>query len=313
MKPFLFLIITLCNFCSLNAQKFYASYHPEYMSNADSADYHFENNRFDLAKPYFEKALAIDDYSFRSKFRLAICHFENGAKKGNDWLAKCAERNWEHIGQQSDKKYREKLKEYPDLVDWQGLDKICEIQYNKLDSQLIKVLIEIDKFDQGCRRGDLTEADYEASDYYDSGMESWDIDSVNLARMEVIFAKYGYPGKDLVGPFLSYTGYLVLQHADHNPSVQESYFEFLKTAAENHQAPKSSVAYLNDRIKVNKGECQDFGTQMGYSEEKSSYFIRPINDIENLDKRRQEYHIMPISEYLENWGLTLSKDDECKN
>lgn len=295
----------------LAAQKFYASNHPDYISNVDSADFYFDLQQYEKAQPYYEKALAVDDYSFLSKFRLAICHFEKRSKQGNTWLAKCSQQNWANICDHADNEYIAQLQNYSELVDWQQMEAICKIQHSKLDSQLMEVLMEIDKFDQGIRRGDLTEEDFKASQYYHSEMGMWEVDSINLKRMTQIFDEYGYPGRDIVGPFLSYTGYLVLQHADQRPDIQEKYFGMLKEAVNNHQVHRYTIAYLNDRIKVNKGECQDFGTQIGYSED-HGYFVRPINDIENLDKRRQEYHIKPINDYLANWGLTLSKEDACK-
>ena len=86
----------------------------------------------------------------------------------------------------------------------------------------------------------------------------------------------------------------------------------MKEAVDSHQVHRYTIAYLNDRIKVNRGECQDFGTQVGYDDERG-YYVQPINDIENVDKRRQEYHIKPINDYLSNWGLEISEKDGCEN
>lgn len=311
MKSILTLIISFFIFSTSTAQKFYSSYHPDYILNIDSADFYFEQNQFEIAKPFFEKALAVHDYSFLSKFKLAVCHFEVNDKTGNDWLAKAAYQNWEHFCKQEDNDYKTQLDKYSDLINWQNLNGICEKRHNDLDSNLMQILTEIDKFDQGIRRGDLTEEDYAASEYYDSEM-GYLVDSVNLNRMMDIFQEHGYPGKDLVGPFLAYTGYLVLQHADLRPDIQEQFYPLLKTAVENHQVPKNTIAYLNDRIKVNRRECQDFGTQMGYDEE-AGYFMQPVTDLKNLNKRRAEYHLPPIEDYLTNWGLTLTEDAECKD
>ena len=311
MKTVIFLILNLAIIYQVFGQKNYSSNDPVYVSNIDTGDSLFEQNQFVRAIPFYQKALEVEDYSFRSKFRLAVCLFESGSKKGNAWLEKCAEQNWEHLYEKEDNEYVQQLEQYQELVNWELLDQICARQFSRLDSPLIKVLLEIDKFDQGIRRGDLTDADYEASEYYSKDMGYTGIDSVNLARMDKIFAEYGYPGKDLVGPFLSYTAYLVIQHADNDVQAQQRYYNLLKVAVENHQTAKYTIAYLTDRINVNSGKCQIFGSQMGYSEE-TGYFIHPIRDIGQVNVRRREYQMEPIENYISGWGLTLKDAKECE-
>ena len=133
MRVLILLFVFFLNIQILSAQKFYASNHPNYISNVDSADYHFENEDYELAKPFFEKALAVDDYSFMSKYRLSICHFEIGDKGGNDWLLKCADRNWEHLYKTEENQYKEELSSYSELINWEKIESICQTRHNQLD------------------------------------------------------------------------------------------------------------------------------------------------------------------------------------
>ena len=65
----LFLITT----CFFNiqigfSQKFYASQHPDYISNVDSADFHFEMKHYEIAKSFYEKVhVVILSFSFSMK------------------------------------------------------------------------------------------------------------------------------------------------------------------------------------------------------------------------------------------------------
>ena len=312
MKKFIFYLIGVLITIQANSQKRYISTDPIYISNIDTADSLFEKNQFEQAVPHYQKAMELEDYSFRSKFRLAICLFEGTSKNGNNWLEKCAKQNWEYLCEKEENEYVQQLEKYTDLINWEKLDQTCEEQLSKIDSPLIKILTEIDRFDQGIRRSDLTDADYEASEFYSKDMGFGEIDSINLARMEKIFDQYGYPGKDLVGRNLSYTGFLVIQHADGDVEAQQRYYNLLKDAVDNHQTAKYTIAYLTDRINVNRGKCQVYGSQMGYDDETGNYFIQPIKDIENVNKRRMEYQMRPLEDYISGWGLTLEDAKECK-
>ena len=59
---------------------------------------------------------------------------------------------------------------------------------------------------------------------------------------------------------------------------------------------KTNIAYLKDRVLVNNGKKQLFGTQF-YTNKKGIFGPRPIKDIKNLNKRRKEYGLPPFSEY----------------
>lgn len=63
----------------------------------------------------------------------------------------------------------------------------------------------------------------------------------------------------------------------------------MQTAAEG-EVEKSSIAYLTDRVRVNRGQPQIYGTQFTIYDN-GEYGPRTIEDVENVDERRREMGI----------------------
>lgn len=74
----------------------------------------------------------------------------------------------------------------------------------------------------------------------------------------------------------------------------------IKAAVKNGDMDGQSYAYLFDRIKVNNGEKQFYGTQFAKVDPLNrTVELAETEDIENLDKRRMEIGMMPIEMYKE--------------
>ena len=65
-------------------------------------------------------------------------------------------------------------------------------------------------------------------------------------------------------------------------------------------ADPNNYAYLYDRVKVNAGEKQSFGTQVTYETETTGRAVPKIGlvDSANVDKLRKEYTLEPLKDYL---------------
>lgn len=123
-----------------------------------------------------------------------------------------------------------------------------------------------------------------------------EIDRKNTARMKEIIKLYGWPGKSLIGMDGATGAWLLVQHADHNVEFQKQALELLKEAVEKEEAEKKALAYLTDRVRVNSGESQVFGTQF-YTNEKGEFGPRPIENPETLDRRRKEFGLNSFFDY----------------
>jgi len=113
-------------------------------------------------------------------------------------------------------------------------------------------------------------------------------DSANLAFVESVFKKYGYPGKSLVGEPTNEAAWYVIQHS----SKINQYMPMIKTAAEKHELPFSLYAKMLDRELMNEGKEQIYGTQAYCGQLKNGKnmgcFIWPIKEAGGVNERRKK-------------------------
>ena len=115
------------------------------------------------------------------------------------------------------------------------------------------------------------------------------IDSINTLTLKSLIDTFGFPTWKLLGVQGSYNAWLIAQHA--KIEFQEWYLEHYEQAvAENNAAP-AYYGYLVDRVRILKRIPQLYGTQF-YG---GSGDYHPIEDIENLNNRRENALLPPIN------------------
>lgn len=141
--------------------------------------------------------------------------------------------------------------------------------------------------------------------YKDYTQEQWHKfqDSVftsDKLRVEAMFDKYGFLGFDKVGKEGSNHFWLLVQHSDKFPQFQKKVLKAMDKEVKKGNADPNNYAYLYDRVKVNAGEKQLFGTQVTYDTETTGRAIPKIGliDSANIDKLRKEYSLEALKDYL---------------
>lgn len=129
-------------------------------------------------------------------------------------------------------------------------------------------------------------------------------------RLEQIFNEHGYPGYDLVGKEGSNNFWLMVQHSDKDIEFQSRVLEKLKIEVEKKNADGSNYGLLTDRVRINEGEKQIYGTQVAYNSWGQAY-PKPLLDSTNVNKRRAEAGLEPIEQYLNM--MTLMHFEMNKN
>jgi len=125
------------------------------------------------------------------------------------------------------------------------------------------------------------------------------IDTANTERMRAIVNRYGWPGPELVGRDGAEAAFLLVQHADH--AFQKEMLPLVQKAYRSGGLSGQSYAFLLDRVLVGEGKPQVYGTQAKRFEEWKGQepALAPIEDEANVDKRRAEVGLPPLSEYRE--------------
>ena len=130
-------------------------------------------------------------------------------------------------------------------------------------------------------------------------MEKWQkADAANQEFAKGVFAKYGYPGYSIVGQKSSHNFWLIVQHCDSDPAFQEKVLEAMKKEVDNRNAKAQDYAYLIDRVKVNTGQLQIYGTQMQLNKDSTSFEPQSLIEPEKVNERRKEVYLLPIEDYI---------------
>ncbi|NBW35656.1 MAG: hypothetical protein EBR30_11700 [Cytophagia bacterium] len=136
-------------------------------------------------------------------------------------------------------------------------------------------------------------------------------DSLNRTKVEIILNKYGWLGKDVIGEDGNTTLFLVIQHS--NIATQEKYLPMIREAVKNGNAKASSLALLEDRIALRQGKRQIYGSQVAWNMITNEYYVLPLDDPDNVDKRRAKVGLQPLSDYLGNFNLKWDAEQYKKD
>jgi hypothetical protein len=123
------------------------------------------------------------------------------------------------------------------------------------------------------------------------------IDDENTARMRAIVRQYGWPAPSLVGRDGAEAAFLLVQHAD--LAFQKEMLPLVEKAYRKGELEGQSYALLLDRVLVGEGKPQVYGTQAKPFKDWEGHepVLEPIEDEANVDKRRAEIGLFPLSEY----------------
>jgi hypothetical protein len=120
-------------------------------------------------------------------------------------------------------------------------------------------------------------------------------DRQNTKRLRELIALFGWPGKSLVGEFGAEAAWILAQHADRDPQFKAECLEKMK-AASLEDVNAKHIAYLTDRVRVNTGQPQRYGTQF-WTDENGVFGPRPLENEEKIEEYRASVGLEPFAEY----------------
>jgi hypothetical protein len=126
-------------------------------------------------------------------------------------------------------------------------------------------------------------------------------DSANLVKVKAILDTHGWLGADVIGAQGNRTLFLVIQHS--NQATQEKYLPMMREAVRNGKAQGSSLALLEDRVALGQGKRQIYGSQISTDMATKLYYVRPLEDPDNVDERRKRVGLQPLAEYVKQWQI----------
>jgi hypothetical protein len=119
----------------------------------------------------------------------------------------------------------------------------------------------------------------------------------NGDRLTEIIDEYGWPTAELVGREAARRAWLVAQHADRQLHLQRRALALMTEAVHAGNGDVAQLAMLHDRILVNEGRPQIYGTQIAGIAD-GAPVAWPCEDPEQLDERRAEVGLEPFATHV---------------
>ncbi|MTB52426.1 DUF6624 domain-containing protein [Lewinella sp. W8] len=125
------------------------------------------------------------------------------------------------------------------------------------------------------------------------------VDHENQELVVSILEKCGMPTLEEVSKKELYTVWLVLQHS--RPQIRAKYFPLIEEAVNRGELGKSQYALMKDRILMDQGEPQLYGSQIKNGE------LYDLQDPETVNERRAEMGLEPLKVYLKRFDINYDE------
>lgn len=198
---------------------------------------------------------------------------------------------------------------------WKKFTNQIKAKKSKYNNDIRLKLLDVQSKDQSIRLiyQELKKTYTDDSDLVKSASEKMkkiDLESVDIVAK--IIDKYGWLGKDKIGKEANETLFLGIQHID-DLVVQSKYLPAIKSAVKKGNAEPWHLAFLTDRILMNQGKKQIYGTQKIITKNPETSYIIPLENPEKVDELRKEIGLDPLNDDLQEDGLSWNLEDYKKD
>jgi hypothetical protein len=192
-------------------------------------------------------------------------------------------------------------------------DKIkkSEAGYDKKLQKELEAIYEEDQYIRSKFSDSVAKYGYQHPEVIRIGYQMYFQDSMDQEKVTKILDERGWIGTDLVGKKANEALFLVIQHAD--LKTQEKYLPLMKDAVKKGNASASGLALLEDRVAIREGRKQIYGSQVGTNTKTNQNYVQPLEDPDNVDKRRATMDLQPISSYLLYFNIIWNVEDYKKH
>jgi hypothetical protein len=298
MKKIIYILFLVLIALNLNAQNY-----DQLIKSADSC---YSVKSYEKSTKYFKKAFKINPEAKKNFYNAACAaSLANDKKNSFKWLTIAIDNGFDNLNHlksdtdldnlHNDKKWIEIIAELQKKTD------IIEANYDK---PLQKELIDIFKEDQEIRNQYVSaqkKYGYQSKETDSLGKIMAFKDSLNLIKITKILDEKGWVGKEKVGQQANQTLFLVIQHSD--LKIQQKYLPMMREAVNKGNASSGSLALLEDRVALREGRKQIFGSQIATNPITKKPYILPLEDADNVDKRRQEVGLETLADYVKYWDI----------
>ena len=132
------------------------------------------------------------------------------------------------------------------------------------------------------------------------GKRLQEVDKANTMDLKALLKVHGWFKVSAFGKQADHNAWLLVQHADHDLEFQKNILEQLESLLKTKDTNPANYAYLYDRVAVSPQQKnklkQRYGTQ-GQCRGEGLWEPHPIEDIDNLDQRRESVGLETMQDY----------------
>ena len=286
-----------------------------YKSFIAEADAFYNNKEYKKSVGKFKEAFKLEQKNSNDFYNAGCSASLSGNKKlAFKWLNLALKNGWSDVRHlkidtdltllHTDKKWGKLVSEMQSVVDKR------EANYDK---PLQAKLLEIYEDDQSIRQQYISaqkKFGHQSRQLDSLGRIILYKDSINLIKITEILNKYGWVGSDKVGEQANQTLFAVIQHSD--LKTQQKYLPMMREAVKIGNANGSALALLEDRVALREGKRQIYGSQIDYDNETNKSYILPLEDPDNVDKRRAEVGLGLLADYVKRWEIIWNVEEYKK-
>lgn len=129
------------------------------------------------------------------------------------------------------------------------------------------------------------------------------VDAKNVARLREIVRQYGWPVQSKFGREGAGAAWMIAQHA--GADVLHEMLPLMKKAAENNELDPALYATSVDRVLLQEGKKQMYGTQFDVANGKCE--PKPIEDPQHVEARRVKMGLPLLQEYASQLCAAYNK------
>jgi hypothetical protein len=134
------------------------------------------------------------------------------------------------------------------------------------------------------------------------------LDEECAATLRSLLARWGWFRRGTWGELADANAWLLAQHADHDVAFQKDVLGMMAPLVESGETRPAHYAYLFDRVAVNEGRPQRFGTQ-GCCTGSGTWAPRTVEEPEGVDERRRAMGMEPLADYVKRASGTCREDE----
>ncbi|MVN88473.1 hypothetical protein GO986_17155, partial [Deinococcus sp. HMF7620] len=121
-----------------------------------------------------------------------------------------------------------------------------------------------------------------------------EVDTESIEWLKMVLRRFGWPSINRSEAQLATNVWLLTQHADRAPALQKCVADLIDQQQSSLREAQH-LAYLTDRVRVNYGQLQVYGTQITVDVQGNA-IPKPLED--GVDERRIRIGLEPIKDYL---------------